>query len=878
MRSATTRFDPFGPWLVRAVLAGAVSACLSSAEAAPQASQPANATWEFNIPAGELEAALDRFATQTGLQLAYLPEVVAGKRSVALSGRLTWRDALGRLLQGSGLEFRQVNDTAIVIQRPAPKPATRTKSAPAARTDGSEVQVTDIERMTVTGTRIRGGTTPSPVIAIGAERIRQEGFNDLGEVIRSVPQNFGGGQNPGVLMGNVTGNMVNQNVTGGSALNLRGLGPDASLTLLNGRRLSYGGFSQSVDISAIPVDAVERVEIVADGASAIYGSDAVGGVGNVILKRDMEGVSLGARYGSATDGGLTAQEYDATAGTTWAQGGLIATFRDVSTDPIYARQREYTADLPSPSTIYPTSDLRSGLISMHQAIGSAVEVRLDALRTRRNQRYYFFSTDTIYNRLANKTTTAYVSPSLEASLPGDWTVSVGGTWGKDDLISDQSRLTVGATQASPLVAECFCNASRSYDVAAEGPLFALGGGDARIALGLGRRTNEFRWHNRITDATTTRGRESSRFLYAEGNLPLIGAESSLPGIRRLEMTAAVRSEDYDSFGRVTTPKFGLIYGPSADFTVKGSWGKSFKAPTLLERYRPMVGVAIHPSAFGGEGYADDAILLFLNGGNPDLKPERARTTTASIAYHPAAVPGLEAELTWFDIHYADRVVQPLTGSGYFTDPANAEYLDLSPTPERLADLLATVSRLANYTGGPFDPQRVVAILDGRYVNTVWQKIHGVDLTGSYRFDVGRGQMTVRGAVSWLDSTQQTQGMATPLDLAGTLSAPAKVNGRLGVVWIEGGWSVSGFANYVGPVTNPSDHREGASFTTFDATLRYRVDRDKSAWSGLEVALAATNLLDRAPPLYRADPYVAPYDSTNYSAIGRYLSLSIAKRW
>src|SRR6185312_11142654 len=169
--------------------------------------------------------------------------------------------------------------------------------------------------------------------------IREEGFTDLGEVIRSVPQNFTGGQNPGVFMGgNLTGGgLANQNVTGGSGLNLRGLGPDASLTLLNGHRLAYSGFSQAVDISAIPVDAVERIEVMADGASAIYGSDAVGGVANVILKRAFDGVTLGSRFGGATDGGLTTREYTATAGTTWASGGLIATYKDASVDPIYAR-------------------------------------------------------------------------------------------------------------------------------------------------------------------------------------------------------------------------------------------------------------------------------------------------------------------------------------------------------------------------------------------------------------------------------------------------------------------------------------------------------------------------------------------------------------
>ncbi len=126
--------------------------------------------------------------------------------------------------------------------------------------DLSTQSAVQLDTVQVTGTRIKGGTTPSPVITIDSTRIREEGFTDLGEVIRSLPQNFGGGQNPGVAVGATAGagGLANQNVTGGSALNLRGLGPDATLTLLNGRRLSYGGFVQAVDISAIPIEAVDR--------------------------------------------------------------------------------------------------------------------------------------------------------------------------------------------------------------------------------------------------------------------------------------------------------------------------------------------------------------------------------------------------------------------------------------------------------------------------------------------------------------------------------------------------------------------------------------------------------------------------------------------
>src|SRR3546814_8486900 len=103
-----------------------------------------------------------------------------------------------------------------------------------------EPKAQDLEKITVTGTRIRGGSTPSPVITIDAEDIREEGFTDLGEVIRSLPQNFDGGQNPGAVnTSSSLGSGANGNTTGGSSLNLRGLGPDASLTLLNAIGRAY---------------------------------------------------------------------------------------------------------------------------------------------------------------------------------------------------------------------------------------------------------------------------------------------------------------------------------------------------------------------------------------------------------------------------------------------------------------------------------------------------------------------------------------------------------------------------------------------------------------------------------------------------------------
>jgi outer membrane receptor protein involved in Fe transport len=754
---------------------------------------------------------------------------------------------------------------------------------PPAQEGRADTDPTQLDTIQVTGTRIKGGTTSSPVLTIGSERIREEGFSDLGEVIRSVPQNFSGGQNPGVVVGATAGagGLANQNMTGGSSLNLRGLGPDATLTLLNGRRLSYGGYVQAVDISAIPVEAVERIEIVPDGASAIYGSDAVGGVGNVILKRDYDGARVGWRYGGATDGGLTTREYTATAGTTWSGGGLLATFQNTSTDPIYARQRDYTRQMFDPSTLYPGSDLRSGLISLHQSLGEDVELHLDALQTNRRQTTYPWNTGQTpyFFELIGKTESVLVAPSVEIALPGAWTLTVGGTWGRDQTESRQSRVYIDSGVHQPSYFECYCNRAVSWELGAEGPVASLPAGDARLALGAGGRKNEFTDHNLLTDADVTQGKEGSRFAYAELNLPLIGPEMQLPGVRRLDLSAAVRAEDHDSFGRVTTPKLGLIYGPTEDVTLKTSWGKSFKAPTLLQRYQARSSYVITESYYGGDSGVPTATVVGISGGSRDLQPERATTRTLSLAVHPEALHGLEAELTWFDIDYTNRVVEPITDyARALGNPDYAQFIDYAPTAQSLQGAIDSASVFYNYVG-VYDPNDVVAIIYQQYVNVARQRIKGLDLSGSDRFDLGAGRLTLRGAATWLDSTQQNSATQSPYDVAGMLFNPARLHARAGAVWTQGGVSASGFANYTSGVTDRVGGRKTASFTTVDATLRYAVDRPAGAWSGVEVALTAQNLLNRTPPSYVAlSPDRPPYDSTNYSAIGRFVSLSVSKQW
>ncbi len=863
---------------------------------------------KFEIPAQALDTALLAFSDQAKVQVLMWAGSKTDAKSPGAIGEFRSLDALSAILANTGLGYKQIDKETVAIVKPdgmeksavvgpplhlaqsdspAPQDSGQSSSSASENTQNSQNQSTaslpssegkengsKLEEIVVTGSHIRGGYTASPTVTIDAKQIQEEGFTDLGEVIRSLPQNFSGGQNPGVVNGTAS-SIANSNLTGGSSLNLRGLGPDATLTLLNGRRMSYGGSTQMVDISAIPVEAVDRIEIVADGASAIYGSDAVGGVGNVILKRDFDGVTVGARYGGATDGGLNTREYTVTAGTTWSTGGLIATWKKTSSDPVYADQRDYTQSMSDPATLYSGNDLRSGLLSVHQSLGDIAELRLDVLRTVRDMTYYYGYSG-YYILGIPQTTTSLVSPSVEFSLPNDWTLNVGGTWGEDE--ADYYESVVLATGAS-LYGFRYGNKSRTYEVGAEGPLLALPGGDARLAVGAGYRYNDYLGRNLITGAINANGDDSSRFAYAELNLPFISPDLNITGIHRLEFSAALRGEDYNSFGSVTTPKFGLIYGPSADFTFKASWGKSFKAPTLLQRYQNQNAYLYPAMSLGGTGYASDATVLMPYGGNRGLEPERARTWSTSLAFHPEILPGLQAELTWFDIDYTGRVVQPITNSAAALNiPSYAPFIEYSPTATEQADILATFM-LRNFAGAAYDPSKVVAVINNQYINASRQRINGLDLSGAYRFDIGPGRLTINGSASWLDSSQQTTAAQSPYDLSGTLFNPPKVAGRLGAVWNQHGFSAAAFANYKSGVTNTADDVKSASFTTFDVTLRYDTGERGDALSGLAFELSMQNLFDRAPPLYNTTSFDnAPYDSTNYSAIGRYLSLSVSKHF
>src|SRR3546814_772303 len=253
---------------------------------------------QFDIPKQPLSAALKAFAEQADMQLLYRSETINGATVRPLKGELDKRQALQRLLEGTNLEAVYSADDAATIRPRGKEPITKEGNTDGAAVeissgvrddDASSANVTrskqplasersgltqDLETVIVTGTRIRGGQSSSPVVTISQEEMRLSGHNSVGEAMRALPQNFNGGQNPGVAPGaSNVGGIANQNVSDGSGINLRGLGPDATVTILNGSRLLYEGFAHATDVAVIPTAAIARIVVLLDGASTIYRTD-----------------------------------------------------------------------------------------------------------------------------------------------------------------------------------------------------------------------------------------------------------------------------------------------------------------------------------------------------------------------------------------------------------------------------------------------------------------------------------------------------------------------------------------------------------------------------------------------------------------------------
>jgi iron complex outermembrane receptor protein len=832
----------------------------------------------FDLPAETLSQALRDVAARTGRNVIAPADLLGRQQAPPLSGTFTAEEAVARLLADTGLRYRLVEGTLVVERGPFAETAAAPESAePAA------------SAITVTGTRIRGAGSTSPVTVTTRRALEQAGISDLADFTRIVPQNYTGGQNRGIAGGGEQGGQ--QNLNNSATLNLRGLGPDATLTLLDGHRLAYDSINQGIDISAIPLGAIERIEVVSDGASALYGSDAVGGVANIILRRDYEGVETTARAGGSIDGGNVQQQFSLVGGHRWATGGFMIALDESSATPIHAGQRDYTRTVDRSLTLTDRNRQLSGVLTAHQQVAPGLSLEADGYVTDRAsllQNPFLPTADVRVSGLVSRphVRSYALTPTLRADL-GSWQASLGATIADSRTLLDTKNYSNSVPRHAHLLYDDKLN---GVEATAEGPLFVLPGGDARLAVGGGIRGISL--HERYLfftggEAVTTKEFTESRnvqFAYGELSLPLVRPELDLPFVDRLTLSAALRYEHWNRIAAVTTPKLGMIYQPGPDLTVRATWGKSFKIPTLQQVNEIEEGDLIPGFYFVPPPQPAGSPVLLLTGSAPDLKPERATSWSATAELTPRLLPGLDLRATYFHVDYRGRIASPLPSVlTALYNPLFSDLIVYNPSAVEVNALIAALpGGLVNQTGAPFDPSGVGAIVDIALRNTERQRIEGVDLNADYHRDLGRaGKLLLTGAASYLESNQQLAPKQPVIQLAGTVFHPPHWRGRGGAVWDGGRTGLSAFVNYVGRTTDdrfPTVKTIGA-FVTVDLNASLRTSLDSGPLRKMDVRLSVLNLLNAKPHFVRSSfPEGAPFDSTNESPVGRFLGVVVRKIW
>lgn len=949
---------------------------------------------DYAIPAGSLRDALNAFAARSGQQIFFTGELVEGLRSEGLNGRYTADQALAALLRGSGLTWSQTRPGVIVLRRGADR-----TEAPS-----------DLDEMVITGTLLRSsGDLASPVIQLGREDLDRRGFGTVAETLTDLPQNYAGSATPVVQA--TLSDAAASNTVYATGVNLRGLGPGSTLTLVNGRRLAgTGSRAEFVDVSALPSAAVERVDVLLDGASALYGADAVAGVVNVIMRRRFDGQESRVRV-SALEGGGEDLQISHLAGGSWGSGSAYLSYEYQTANGLSSLDRDYTRDgdlrpyggtdhrgfYSGPGNIVAfnaatssyvvthairpdesgqardagdfaagQTNLQSTLLGVdllpslerHSAYGSLRQSLGDRLE---------LTADLRYNLRANEIATAGAGGIFSVSTANPWFVSptgasshtiaysfarelgparsharsesLGATLGaRFDLTPDWSldgyltwateRADYGLTNrvnsrflnealgnlpdnpATPFstAVDGFYNLfgdgaansrtlldfisgggaggrersrAASANLMAQGPIWSLPGGDVMLAVGGQAREETFdtggnSFLSQVTPIlySSPRRERSVSAVFAELRAPLFGPDNARPGLRSLVVSLAGRIEDYDEFGRTNNPKVGVLWSPLDGLTLRGSWGTSFRAGSLPQRF-DTTGAS---TAFLAREDGTTALTLMLTGGNADLKPETSETFTVGFDYRGRGTGRPSLSLNYFETRFSDRIARPVNENlyGALIDPNLRPFVTFVSPGTNPADL-ALVESYAGLPGfsGLYPTNTYGAIVDSRWVNTGAVQVNGLDLSARYEWEGDWGLIAVDTAASWiLDYETRTTPTAPVRQVAGLIGYPVELRARSGLTWSDGPvqlglhWThVAGYRDFAGKSID--------AWNTVDAQFGWALDR--APFEGLRLLVGVQNLFDADPPFYDA-PLGFGFDGGQASPAGRAVSVQLIQRW
>ncbi|KCZ64685.1 TonB-dependent receptor [Hyphomonas atlantica] len=880
----------------------------------------------IQIEAGPLSAALRELAAQAGTPVLFSEQLTAGYRADTLTGTLRPEDALAQLLSHTELEAMSGPGGVFVIRRkkgeekptripeaaPAREPSSPDSEAGAAAPETEMADRLIADTILVTGTSLRGlAPETSPLQVYDHDDILGSGVTTIDQFIRALPQNFGGGSTEFTSVGLPNDANSRANNTYGASANLRGLGSRGTLVLLNGSRLApTSEIGDFVDLSLIPVSALDRVEVLTDGASSIYGGDAVAGVINFILRDDFEGAETALRYGQVTSGEMQEIRASQTLGRNWSGGNLLATYEYFDRGNLTLADRPEIGlfdgaseafDLPDPALfdLLPEQRRDSLVLAGRQEV--TPQLSLDSMllySDRSTHRSQFGRNGTVENSDSGSQSLTFALGG-DHDLPGGWLASLEASYSQ--VRNEERRREVSRVDDLPFSDSRIETDSDVWAVDARisGDLLRVPAGPLKAALGGQIRQESFA-NEILGDRISAEGERDVAALFGEVQIPLIGEGNAQPGLQRLELNLSGRLDDYSDFGSSANPKFGLLWSPVGGLNLRGSYSTSFAPPALGRTFSVSRTGQILPYQFildlfgldaPDPGLADLDYMQVL-GTAGDLEPETSRTFTAGFDTDIRRGPhAWRASLSWYDIEFEDRLGTTPVPDGLLDFHApNIAWEDPSAFPEGSVifypsqdEIDALVATFQRPIGVLLDASldRVGIINNVNVVrNLARTETQGIDLQLDYETQTEWGDFSAGLNLNHiLDFTQQASSSTPAVPAIDTYLNPVdlKVRGRLG--WSRDGLSANLFLNHSDAYQ--TDGTDAAvpidAWTTADLSLSKGVSFGEAAWlRAAQISLSVTNLFDEAPPKTPSDGVysLAGYDPTNASPLNRFVAIEI----
>jgi iron complex outermembrane recepter protein len=866
-------------------------AVLFGANAAPQAGSMAwaeedahGAARRFDIPAQRLPAALLEFARQANVELVLPVTPLDQAMSAPVAGVYAPEEALERLLRGAEFSARLVN--GVVQVRPAPPqapppPRTRHRAAP---TETNDVVV-------VVGTQIPGHYpasvaldhyTAEEIARTAPGTVRSEQFVDV------LTQNLATRSQYGV------GSTIAANREGVNGIDLRGLGAGTSLVLLNGRRLPLASQGQTVDTSLIPLSAIGRIEVLTDGASAIYGADAIGGVVNFVLRSGLDGSETRIDYGGVTDGGLREGGFAHSVGRVWDAGDIFMLVSARRASALKREERDF-ARAAGRGDLSPTDERYAVVGAWSLDPSPQLTLTGEVLASRREVKTEYEIVEVsafVRNHAQIDSHLINVGARYELNDALNVTADISHATRDDDVHLTATSL-IGAQQSDPDTDYTSFDATAQID----GRLWRLPGGDVRFLLGLTR--NEEQYSALLSSQDAER---ASSHIFGEAVAPLVGGDNAPPFLRHLELSVAARYTDYadgvgfaHDFGSRVSPKIGLMWTPADWLHVRGSYSESFRAPSLAELDPARNFISLLPRPLAGV----PTLVLAVRGSTALLDPEVAVTRTLGFDFEAPSDPRLRFRATYFDIDYGGRIAAPDQTEGVQALAAPDRFPGIvyaTDSADLISDILASTRNIFNMSGidlsNPAAAAQLAAIpnfhiFDNRLRNLSDVRLAGVDVDIAYGADTRWGDISLGARATYMADYEERVTPGAPLaTIVDTALRPVDLRARAFIGLTGDGMEGTLAVNYVDSYRNPHSQGETQidSWTTWDARLAFDL-AGAGLGAGSELSIGAKNIFDEAPPYVETSgPQGAAlqarvgFDPANANPLGRSLWIELVNKW